>query len=272
MTVEFDRKTVAEDVVFEGAGLHSGVSVRVVVKPGNDGIWFRHAQDRIKACPESVKDTSRCTALGSISTVEHIMAAFAGCEITDAEVELSAPELPALDGASGVYVAEIVKAGLETVGRARWLGLYARVFAHENESRVAVASGSGHWKFEFLNEGRWPFSQIYESAAVHEDFPSEIAPARTFDFEENVPFIQAAGLAKGLDEKTALILGPDGYRNEAIFEDEPARHKMLDIIGDLYLSGVPIRFLNVAATRSGHWLNVKAAQMLRQAAKIEFLS
>lgn len=271
MTVEFDRRTVAREAVFEGAGLHSGVPVSVVVRPGDDGIWFRCGHDRIRACPDSVTDTSRCTALGSISTVEHIMAALAGCDITDAEIELSSPEMPALDGASGAYAAELAKAGAKAIGRARWPGLYARIFVHENDSKVAIASGSGHWKFEFINEGRWPFSQIYESTGVHEAFPTDIAPARTFDFEENVPLIQAAGLAKGLDETTALILGREGYLNEALFEDEPARHKMLDIIGDLYLSGVPIRYLNVAATRSGHWLNVKAARLLWQTAKVERL-
>ena len=73
------------------------------------------------------------------------------------------------------------------------------------------------------------------------------------------------GLGKGLDEKSALILGIEGYKNEARFPDEPARHKLLDLIGDLYLSGVPIRHINVVAERSGHRTNVKAAAMLAQA-------
>jgi len=269
LTFEFERKTVLKDALFEGYGLHSGVPVSMAVRPGDEGIWFRCGQERVRACPESVTDTSRCTMLGSISTVEHLMAALAGCEITDAEIELSAPELPAMDGAAAAYVAGLAEACNETIGRALWPGLFARVFAQENGSKIAIAAGEGHWKFEFVHESRWPFSQLYESRAVHEAFASNIAPARTFDFEENVPLIQAAGLAQGLDEKTALILGREGYVNPALFDDEPARHKMLDLIGDLYLSGTPIRFLNVAASRAGHWLNVRAARMLWEAAKIE---
>lgn len=272
MTVEFERKTVAKEVVFEGLGLHSGVPVRVAVRPGGDGIWFQCGAERVQANPENVTDTSRCTMLGPISTVEHLMAALAGFEITDAEVELSAPELPALDGAAGVYASALAGAGAAAVGRARWPGLYARAFVNENGSKIAVSSGEGHWKFEFVSAGRWPFSQTFESRAVHQDFAWAIAPARTFDFEENVPKVQAAGLAKGLDATTALILGREGYLNEPLFPDEPARHKMLDLIGDLYLAGVPIRFLNVAATRAGHWLNVRAAMVLWKNARVERLS
>lgn len=272
MTIEFERKTVAKDVLFNGKGLHSGNPVDVAVKPGDDGIWFRCGKDRIKACPNNVSDTSRCTILGPISTIEHMMAALAGCEITDAEVELSSPEMPALDGASGEYTKTILATGSTVIGIAACSGPYARVFVQENESKVAIAAGSGHWKFDFISENRWPFHQTFETESVHSDFNGDIASARTFDFEENVPLIQAAGLARGLNLDTALILGKDGYVNAPQFQNEPARHKMLDMIGDLYLSGVPIRLLSVAAVRSGHWLNVKAAKVLSEAAKIEFVS
>jgi UDP-3-O-acyl-N-acetylglucosamine deacetylase len=79
---------------------------------------------------------------------------------------------------------------------------------------------------------------------------------------EEVPAVLAAGLAKGLDIEKALILGIEGYKNDARFPDEPARHKLLDLAGDLYLAGVPLRFLNVAAERSGHRTNVEAAAKL----------
>jgi len=272
LTVQFERRTVAKDVLFSGKGLHSGNPVQVAVKPGEDGIWFRCGQDRIQARPENVTDTSRCTILGPISTIEHMMAALAGCDITDAEIELSNPEMPALDGASAEYAAQILATGASAIGMATCTGPYARVFVQEKESKVAIAAGSGHWKFDFINENRWPFHQSFETESVHNDFVKGLAPARTFDFEENVPLIQAAGLAKGLNLETALILGKDGYTNPPQFEDEPARHKMLDLVGDLYLAGVPIRLLSVAAIRSGHWLNVRAAKVLSEATKIERIS
>lgn len=268
MTAEFERKTLAQQIVLDGKGLHSGNAVTVTIHPSENGIWFRCGSDRVQATPDNVKDTSRCTTLGPISTVEHLMSALAGCEITDAEIELTSPELPALDGASGVYASEILKVGTKVIGKAACTGPYARVFVHEDDSKIAIAAGSGHWKFDFINEKRWPFHQTFETETVCAAYATGIAPARTFDVEENIPLIQAAGLAKGLDLSTALILGMEGYVNEAQFPDEPARHKLLDLIGDLYLSGVPIRFLNVAAERAGHWLNVKAAKLLADNVKI----
>ncbi len=91
------RRTLLEPVRFEGLGLHSGVPVLMVVHPSSEGICFRLGSDRISATPDNVTDTRRCTRLGSIGTVEHLMSAFAGLEITDAEVELDAPEVPGMD-------------------------------------------------------------------------------------------------------------------------------------------------------------------------------
>src|SRR5438128_1883087 len=105
----FPRKTLADELVFEGAGLHSGEAVRVRVLPGEKGIWFSTRSERVEAKAANVTDTTRCTRLGTISTVEHLMSAFAGSGITDAEVVLDFPELPALDGASLRYAEAIVE-------------------------------------------------------------------------------------------------------------------------------------------------------------------
>ena len=98
-------------------------------------------------------------------------------------------------------------------------------------------------------------------------YKKEIASARTFAFEEEVEPIRQAGLAKGLDANSALILGSNGYVNDPRFDDEPVRHKMLDLIGDLYLSGVPMTMINVVSSRSGHKTNVEAAKKLAAHAK-----
>lgn len=91
-----------------------------------------------------------------------------------------------------------------------------------------------------------------------------VAPARTFCFEADIPLIQAAGLGNGGNEQNTLVVGPEGYLTENRFADEPARHKLLDLAGDLYLSGVPLRFVNVVGERSGHRLNVAAAARLAE--------
>lgn len=239
--------------------------MRVTVHPGSHGIQFRCGAERVAATPSNVTDTTRCTRIGSISTVEHLMSALAGLEITDADVELDAPELPALDGSALEWVQGLREAGTEELGEAERPALFARVFEKADPVTVAIARGEGRWKYVFETEGRWPGHQEVEFSASHGDYEREIAPARTFAFEEEVGPLRVAGLGQGLDETTALVLGIEGPVNSARFSDEPARHKLLDLLGDLYLAGIPIRYLDVVAERSGHTANVRAANKLSEA-------
>jgi UDP-3-O-acyl-N-acetylglucosamine deacetylase len=261
----YSRQSLAQAVRFEGLGLHSGVPVKVTIHPSDTGIRFRYGQEVIGASPENVSDTTRCTRLGPVSTIEHLMSAFAGLEITDAEVELTASELPGMDGSSAPYVSAFLEAGFVTVGEAELPHIYRRVFLKDGNTEIAIAHGSGHWRYTFETGSRWPGKQVFEARSVTEMYPKEIARARTFALIEEIPMIAQMGLGKGLDETSALILDVDGYKNEARYPDEPVRHKLLDLIGDLYLSGIPVRYLNVSSDRSGHTANAKAAAMLKQA-------
>lgn len=249
-------------------GLHSGASVTVQLHPSTNGIRFFDGQVWVDASPANVTDTTRSTRLGQIGTVEHLMSALAGCEISDVDVVVTGGEMPALDGAASEYVSRLVEAGFEQVGFLEVLGPFARVFTHDANASVAVAKGSGHWTYRFVNEERWPYRQEVEFGDISGAYSAEIAPARTWGFESELPALQAAGLAQGLSLDQALVLGSSGYVNEARFPDEPTRHKMLDLIGDLYLSGVPIRALSVVAERSGHKLNVEAAARLAASVSI----
>ncbi|MBX3118496.1 MAG: UDP-3-O-acyl-N-acetylglucosamine deacetylase [Fimbriimonadaceae bacterium] len=269
MTVEFVRRTVAAEVRFEGLGLHSGVPVQLVVHPSKGGLWFRLGEERVEAKAANVTETTRCTRLGPISTIEHLMSALAGLEITDAEIEMSAGECPALDGSSLEFANGLLKAGTTEIGRSTVDGLYTRVFVQEPDCKMGIAKGEGHWRYSFLTGERWPREQIFEVENVCASYLGEIAPARTFGFEEEIPMIQQAGLAKGLDFEKALVLGKEGYVNEPRFADEPARHKMLDAIGDLLLSGLPPSLLSVTMEKTGHKAHVKAALKLSKAVKIE---
>lgn len=256
------RRTVASDVRFEGRGLHSGEPVTVVVHPGSKGIRFVAQGQTVDAKPENVVDTSRCTRLKNVATIEHLMSALAGLEVTDADVEVSGAEMPALDGAAAVYVEQLLAAGFETIGEADKPKPFSRVFVHDSTGKVAVSAGAGHWRYDFETGDRWPGSMHFETLDVTQSYAHEIAPARTFGFEEEVPMIQAAGLAKGLDESNVFLLGQHGFLGSVRFADEPPRHKLLDLIGDLYLSGVPIRLLNAVGEKSGHKLHVEAAHLL----------
>jgi UDP-3-O-[3-hydroxymyristoyl] N-acetylglucosamine deacetylase len=267
--IEVTRRTVKSTVSLSGRGLHGGEPVEVRIHPGAEGIGFRLGDRRFAAIPENVTDTTRCTRLGEISTIEHVMSALAGLEVTDAEIELSKPELPGLDGSAAEYVDAIRATGLATAGTAHIYPPFKRVFLQEEPISLAAARGDGHWRFEYLTGNRWPGIQVFEVPHVSEGYVKEIARARTFALAEELPTIKQMGLGQGLDESSALILGPNGYENAPRFEDEPARHKLLDLIGDLYLSGIPVGFLNVVAVRSGHRTNVAFAKLLADASRRE---
>lgn len=267
--LEFLRRTVAEECRFFGPGLHSGAACEAVIAPGREGVVFVADGTRIPARPEAVADTRRCTSLGPVSTVEHLLAALAGLGVTDAEVHVWGGEVPAADGSALPFAEKISASGLASLGTAAVHGLYERVFTAEGGASVAVSRGEGHWRYEFDSGDRWPGVSAFEARSVRSEFLREIAPARTFAFEEEVGPLRAAGLGRGLDEASCLVLGPAGYTNPARFDDEPPRHKLLDLLGDLSLAGVPCSLLNVAASKSGHALNVRAAARLAAHARVE---
>jgi UDP-3-O-acyl-N-acetylglucosamine deacetylase len=263
----YRRRTLAREVDVSGVGLHGGEPTLMRLRPGSKGIGFHRGGTRFAAVAENVTDTTRSTRLGEVNTVEHLMSALAGLEITDLEIEVEGDEAPGLDGSAAPWVSALVEAGLEDLGEATAFPPFKRVFFQEGELSVGAASGAGHWRYDYVLNERWPGTQSFEAQDVVAQYGSEIAPARTFALAEEIPMILQLGLARGLDENSALILGIEGYKNEARFDDEPARHKLLDLCGDLYLSGLPLRCLNVVAVRSGHRSNVKVAALLREASR-----
>jgi UDP-3-O-[3-hydroxymyristoyl] N-acetylglucosamine deacetylase len=260
----YPRQTLRSSVTFEGKGLHGGEPCRVTVNPSENGIVFRTASGRWHALAENVTDTTRCTRLGEVATIEHMMSALAGLEVTDAEIEVVGGEMPAMDGSATGFAEALHEAGFESLNDGETALPFKRVFLQEDGVKIAIGKGEGHWKYTYDLGDRWPTQQAFESFSVPLEYRRQNAPARTFALAEEIPAILQMGLAKGLDQDSALILGIEGYKNEPRFEDEPARHKLLDLIGDLYLSGIPVRLLNVDSERSGHGTNVRAAALLRQ--------
>ena len=262
------RKTVAASAQFQGLGLHSGVAVTVDVHPGESGIRFRLGEQVIEAIPANVSDTTRCTSLGPIRTIEHIMSALAAHQITDAEIELTTPELPGLDGSAREYWRGLGAVGSLDIGEYELDDIYTRLYVQaEDGVKIAVGKGTGHWRFDFDSGERWPGAMSFECLDILASYGEEISPARTTVFASEIEIAKAAGLGQGLDEHSVLILGPEGYGNQPRFPDEPARHKLLDLVGDLALAGVPIGYLNVVASKSGHSRNVEMAALIYEAVR-----
>ncbi len=265
----FQRLTLARPATFAGKGLHSGLPVQLNISSGDDGLVLIFEGKELACSIENVTDTSRCTKVGMVSTVEHLVSAMGGLGITDARIEvLGNPEIPALDGCAETFVRGLTIAGTVACGELEIDGPYARVYSKTEESSIAIASGNGDWRCTFDLGDRWPGIQKFEHCFSTGDYLKDIAPARTFALEEEMEWIRVNGLGLGLDETTAFVIGLDRYLNPTRFSDEPVRHKLLDLAGDLYLSGIPLRALNVVAEKSGHRANIEACSKLAEHVKI----
>jgi UDP-3-O-[3-hydroxymyristoyl] N-acetylglucosamine deacetylase len=237
---------------------------RILPAAPDTGIVFRRTDNgaEIQASVENVVETAYATVLGSggarISTVEHFLAALCGMEIDNAVVEVDGPELPILDG-SARQVAEAIDfvGTVESPVRRRFLWVSTNEKLHRNGSMVALAPSEN---FEILVTVDFPGTLIGKQwlkfTLTPENFLKEIAPARTFVLREQIDALWKAGLAKGGSLENAIVvegdkvLNTDGLR----FQNEFARHKLLDFIGDLALVSRPVRGFFLAV-RPGHTVN-----------------
>ena len=264
------QRTLNASVSCTGVGLHSGQTVRLTLHPAgvNAGINFRRSdvsanQAEISARWYNVVDTRMCSVLGNvygvtISTVEHIMAAMAGCGIDNAEIEVDGPEVPIMDGSSEPFVSLIRSAGVQEQKSAR------RVIRICKEIKVSVGDSEASLKpgnyldlnFKIDFESKAVARQEFSFGLMNGSFCKELARARTFGFLHEVEKMQAAGLAKGGSLENAVVVNGDKVLNEGglRFDDEFVRHKMLDAVGDLYLAGAPIIGC-FSGARSGHAAN-----------------
>ncbi|WP_416899916.1 MAG: UDP-3-O-acyl-N-acetylglucosamine deacetylase [Minwuia sp.] len=264
------QRTIAKRIVGKGVGLHSGVDVDFAFcpAPADTGIVFRRTdQDGdaaiIPARYDHVADTRLCTVIAnrhgqSVATIEHIMSALAGLKIDNAVVEVSAPETPVMDGSASPFVAMLLKAGIREQDAPRRVLRVVREVGAGNDKAWARLSPSDEFRLSFNISYDNP---LLAEQSIHfhpgfQSFESEIARARTFCLYEEIEGMWAAGLAKGGSLENAVVvqgdkvLNPEGLR----YDNESARHKALDAIGDLYTSGFQI----VGAyhgERAGHALN-----------------
>ena len=250
------QKTLATPVVIEGVGLHSGAPVRVQICPakGDSGITFRRADVdvRLSVIPaiwSNVVQEPLNTRLQnedgvSVGTVEHLMAALAGLGIVNAEILVSGPEVPILDGSAAEFVRAFLRAGVvDTDAPVRAIEILDSVRVERDGARAELTpsdrlSISFEIDFEVSSIGRQKASLSMENG----QFLRQLADCRTFCMKSDVDKMHAAGLALGGSFENAVVfdgdrvLSPGGLRRV----DEPVRHKMLDALGDLAMAGAPI--------------------------------
>jgi len=267
--------TLAQAVERRGVGLHGGALCRVRLQPSlRCGYWVgrlnrpREPLQRLE--PALVSETRLCTALqlasGPLATVEHLLAALAGTGVTQAEIWVDGDEIPLLDGSALNWVEAIAEAGLEPLSSAQLAPrLQAPITVQQGQSFATALPAKALQiaaAVEFVQPaiGR----QLYSIELTPRSFVTEIAPARTFGFKEQVEQLRAAGLIQGGALDNALVCDGDQWLNPPLrFADEPVRHKLLDLLGDLALAGLPQA--QVFAYRGSHGLHTALAAALTEA-------
>lgn len=266
------RKTIQTTTVVKGPGLHTGVLTTMTFKPAQNGITFLRTDlpgsAPIAAHVNNVGSTLRGTNLknntAEVWTIEHVMSALHALAITDVCVEMDGPEPPVTDGASDVYVDALLKSGLKELdGEQPVLHLKQKI-TYSCGNIFYSAEPADKLTFTFVYRHKHPLlaHSEYCFEFTQENYVEQIARARTFGFEEELEFLKAHGLAKGGNLENAVIVGKDKFINPLRFPDEPVRHKLLDLIGDISLTGRKLPPLAIRCECGGHKHNVIFGKIL----------
>ncbi len=269
------QRTLKQPVFFEGVGIHSGehVTVKITPAPRNHGVVFQRMDlDPPVSIPgicENIKCALNASTVGvngtRIGTVEHLMAALAGLGVDNALVQVYGTEIPILDGSAGPFVDMIKRAGLRELDAPSSCLVVKKPVQVKNNGSLSEIKPSDEPRISCTISYPHPLIKHQEMniSVSPENFVSDIAPARTFGFLQDVDRLRSMGLAKGGSLENAVILDNDRVINQdgLRFEDEFVRHKILDIMGDLSLAGMPV-IGEVCAYKTGHGLNHMLVQRL----------
>jgi UDP-3-O-[3-hydroxymyristoyl] N-acetylglucosamine deacetylase len=273
------QRTLKNVIGATGVGLHTGKKVYLTLRPApvNTGIVFRRVDldpiAEIPAALDRVSDTRLSTTIEHkgvrVSTVEHLMSAFAGLHIDNAIVELDEDEVPIMDGSAGIFVFLIQSAGIEMQSAPKQFIRISKPIEINDGDKWARFEPFDGFKVSFSIDFEHPSMQSSAQEATIDlseiSFAKEVSRARTFGFLQDVEALQEAGLARGgsLDNAIVMddfrVINDDGLR----YGDEFVKHKILDAIGDLYLLGCPL-IGSFCAHKSGHGLNNRLLRELNE--------
>jgi UDP-3-O-[3-hydroxymyristoyl] N-acetylglucosamine deacetylase/3-hydroxyacyl-[acyl-carrier-protein] dehydratase len=274
------QATLAREVSFSGVGLHSGARTTLVFRPApaNSGIKFVRTDLASKPEIEAqisnavpTGDYSRRTVLGrgdiTISTVEHVLAAVSGMGIDNLTIELDTGEPAESDGSSAPFVEVLKEAGIteQDAGR-KYIEVKSPVYLADNGVQMVALPHDG-LRISFTAHYDHPLiGTQYASFNLSKDvFETQIAPARTFSLLKDVEDLRSRGLIKGGSLENSIVIGDEEIMNEEPlrFPDEFVRHKVLDLLGDLCLLGMPLK-AHIISVKSGHASNIKLVRLLKE--------
>jgi UDP-3-O-[3-hydroxymyristoyl] N-acetylglucosamine deacetylase len=263
------QTTIAAPAETRGLGLHTAapVSLRLRPAPPDTGYVFVRTDLDDFEIPASVELISHCSYATTLmrtgvmlSTVEHLLSALRGLGVDNAYIEVDNLELPIMDGSADDFTEMILRAGVvEQPAARRALRVRHRVEVEQGDRRISVEPRHDAWEIQCMIDFKHPLIGVQRmcfDALDADAYVREISPARTFGFTEEIEALRRASLIRGGSLDNAIVLSPDGMLNDKPLRsaDEFVRHKILDIIGDLALLGMPLLGL-VRAERSGHLLH-----------------
>ncbi len=300
------QRTLKAEVAFSGLGLHTGlpVEMKVLPAPENHGYVFQRVdiegQPTVKAIVENVVDTSRSTMIekngARVGTVEHVLSALYGLEIDNALIQINSAETPILDGSSKLYVDAFQQIGIvEQEAEREYFVVKKNISYQDEESGIEIQTfPSDHFSADvMIDYSSEILGHQYSSISSLKEYAKEVATCRTFVFFRDLEILAKKNLIKGgsldnaivileketsqeeVDRVTDLLQKPRLVAKKGVlnnvklrFSNEPARHKLLDLIGDLALVGMPIKG-KILASRPGHYSNVQFASKIKQIIKRE---
>ena len=270
------QQTIKKSISLNGIGLHSGKKVSLTFKPADENTGIIFVRSDLKDCPkikvasENISYRMRCTSLvtshAEVHTTEHLLATCFALGITNLILEINGPEVPGCDGSASDFCkildeAEIIRQKCEVSP----VIVKKEIHLEDKNATIKALPYSNGLKLEYQLDYNVPFLKPQHVAfeTKKETFEKEIAPARTFALKQEVDYLLKLGLGKGANLQNTLVIDENGnvVENELRFPDEFARHKLLDLLGDISLTGKPIQG-HIIAKRSGHSLNAKLVKQL----------
>lgn len=279
-----DQRTIGRSVSLKGIGLHTGEPVAMTLRPApvGTGVLFRRIDlgenAFVEARLENVVDVHYATTIAKggveVKTIEHLMAAFFGLGVDNVVVELDSREVPAVDGSAYPFVELILEAGLKPQPTPRTVLKVRRPITVDLGHRSIRLIPSETFKVIYTMAFDHPLfgEQTVALTLSAEGFIKEIAKARTYGFLKDVEQLRRMGLAKGGSLENAIIIGETGVLNGGLrYRDELVRHKILDLLGDLYLLGKPL-VGTIIAYGAGHLLHAKLVKAIQRQFELEELT
>ena len=267
------QRTIKKEISFQGKALHTGLKSKVKLLPADDGkgITFvrkdvNKKRNIIKAIWNNVTNTKLSTTISnsfgvSVSTIEHLMSAISALQIDNLLIEVSGPEIPILDGSSKIYFDKISKVGIVSQHKdKKFLKILKKITFKNGSSEASISPSNNNFDVSYKLDYKHPIikKEKYSIIVNNNNYKNEIAAARTFGFFEEFNNLKNNGFAKGASLKNCIVLNGKKILNKSglRYKNEFVRHKILDAIGDLYLSGHSI-LGHFEGIKSGHSINNK---------------